>query len=143
MLRRRLRRHATSPPPRRAASSSPTRPMCSTTMSPTLAIGLMLCAARQLPAADRHVREGKWPAGNHAAGAQDNVPAARLGIVGMGRIGQAIAQRALAFGMPVAYHARNPRPSVPYRYVASAVGAGRRERSSWSSSRPAARPRAS
>jgi lactate dehydrogenase-like 2-hydroxyacid dehydrogenase len=45
----------------------------------------------------------------------------RLGIVGMGRIGQAIAQRALAFGMRIGYTSRNPRPGVAYRYLPSAV----------------------
>jgi lactate dehydrogenase-like 2-hydroxyacid dehydrogenase len=45
----------------------------------------------------------------------------RLGIVGMGRIGQAIAQRALAFGMSIAYTSRHPRPGVAYRYLPSAA----------------------
>ena len=84
-----------------------------------LAIGLMLCAARQLPAADRYVRDGSW--------LQANMPLARkmsgtrLGIVGMGRIGQAIAQRALAFGMKVSYTARSSKPELPYRHLPSAV----------------------
>jgi lactate dehydrogenase-like 2-hydroxyacid dehydrogenase len=85
-----------------------------------LAIGLMLCAARQLPAADRHVREGRWPAGNLPLARK--LSGARLGLVGMGRIGQAIAQRALAFGMSVAYHARHARPGLPYAYHPTAVG---------------------
>ena len=46
---------------------------------------------------------------------------ARLGLVGMGRIGQAIATRALAFGMSVAYHSRQARPGVPYAYHDSVV----------------------
>ena len=44
----------------------------------------------------------------------------RLGIVGMGRIGQAIAQRALAFGMSIAYTARSAKAALPYRYLPSA-----------------------
>lgn len=79
-----------------------------------LAIGLMLSAARQLPAADRYVREGRWPGG--AMPLARKMSGARIGIVGMGRIGQAIAQRALAFGMSVAYTARNARDALPYRY---------------------------
>ena len=80
-----------------------------------LAIGLMLSAARQLPAADRFVRSGAWlqvplPLARKMSGA-------RLGIVGMGRIGQAIAHRALAFGMSVSYTARSARATVPYRYL--------------------------
>jgi lactate dehydrogenase-like 2-hydroxyacid dehydrogenase len=79
-----------------------------------LAIGLMLSAARQLPAADRYVREGRWTQG--AMPLARKVSGARLGIVGMGRIGQAIAQRAAAFGMRIAYTARSAKPALPYAY---------------------------
>ena len=44
---------------------------------------------------------------------------AKLGMVGMGRIGQAIAKRAAAFDMDIAYTSRNPRTDVSYRYVAT------------------------
>ena len=81
-----------------------------------LALGLMLCAARQLPAADRWVRAGDWVARGPMPLAR-KVSGARLGVVGMGRIGQAIAQRAAAFGMSIAYTARSPRPALPYRYL--------------------------
>ena len=84
-----------------------------------LAIGLMLSAARQLPAADRYVRAGLWPQG--AMPLARKMSGARLGLVGMGRIGQAIATRALAFGMSVAYHSRQARPGVPYAYHDSVV----------------------
>ncbi|WP_088286843.1 2-hydroxyacid dehydrogenase [Ideonella sp. A 288] len=83
-----------------------------------LAIGLMLCAARQLPAADRYVRAGQWSQGPMPLARK--MSGARLGLVGMGRIGQAIAHRALAFGMSVAYTARNARPALPYRFLADA-----------------------
>ena len=83
-----------------------------------LAIGLMLCAARQLPAADRYVRAGEWEA-KGAMPLARKMSGARLGIVGMGRIGQAIATRAAAFGMPIAYTARSAKPGLPYRFVAS------------------------
>lgn len=79
-----------------------------------LAIGLMLCAARQLPQADRFVREGRWPAGPMPLARK--MSGARLGIVGLGRIGQAIALRAAAFGMRIAYTARSARPALPYLY---------------------------
>ena len=85
-----------------------------------LAIGLMLSAARQLPAADRHVRSGQWAASGPMPLAR-KMSGARLGLVGMGRIGQAIAHRAAAFGMSIAYTSRNPRPGVAHRYVASAT----------------------
>ena len=82
-----------------------------------LALGLMLCAARQLPAADRFVREGRWAQG--AMPLARKMSGARLGLVGIGRIGQAIASRAVAFGMTIAYTARHARPELPYRYVGS------------------------
>ena len=83
-----------------------------------LALALMLAAARQLPAADRHVRSGDWALRGPMALAR-KMSGARLGLVGMGRIGQAIATRALGFGMSIAYTARNRR-EVPYRYLPSA-----------------------
>lgn len=79
-----------------------------------LAIGLMIAVARQIPEADRYVRDNRWPAGPMPLARK--VSGSRLGIVGMGRIGQAIAHRAKSFGMPVAYTARSPRPEVPYTY---------------------------
>jgi hydroxypyruvate reductase len=81
-----------------------------------LALALMLNIARRLPQADRHVREGRWPSGPMPLARK--MSGARLGIVGMGRIGQAIAQRALAFGMPVAYTARSAKPALPYAFHA-------------------------
>jgi lactate dehydrogenase-like 2-hydroxyacid dehydrogenase len=80
-----------------------------------LALGLMLCAARQLPAADRYVREGRWEAQGPMPLAR-KMAGARLGLVGIGRIGQAIAHRAAAFGMSIAYTARHARSELPYRY---------------------------
>lgn len=84
-----------------------------------LAIGLMLAAARQLPAADQYVKQGRWPSGPMPLARK--VSGARLGLVGMGRIGQAIAQRAQAFNMQIAYTARHARSDVPYRHYSSAA----------------------
>ncbi len=83
-----------------------------------LALGLMLCLARALPQADAYVRAGHWLRGPMPL--QRKLSGSRLGIVGMGRIGQAIAARGLAFGMPIAYTARSPRAQLPYRYLPSA-----------------------
>ena len=83
-----------------------------------LALGLMLATARRIPQADRHVREGRWPSGPMPLARK--VSGARLGIVGMGRIGQAIAQRATAFSMSIAYTARGVKADLPYRFFASA-----------------------
>jgi lactate dehydrogenase-like 2-hydroxyacid dehydrogenase len=85
-----------------------------------LALGLMLCAARQLPAADRWVRDGQWPSRGPMPLAR-KMSGARLGIVGMGRIGQAIAQRAVAFGMDIAYTARSAKPALPWAFVPGLV----------------------
>ena len=84
-----------------------------------LAMALMLAWARQVARADRFVRDGQWPAGPLPLG--HKVSGARLGIVGMGRIGQAIAQRATAFGMAIAYTARSAKAGVPHRYLPSAA----------------------
>ena len=89
-----------------------------------LAIGLMLSAARQLPAADRFVRAGLWPQGPMPLARK--LSGARLGIVGMGRIGQAIAQRALAFNMAVAYTARTAKPALPWAYWPTATALAER-----------------
>ncbi|MEY4748678.1 MAG: hypothetical protein RIQ60_892 [Pseudomonadota bacterium] len=83
------------------------------------AIGLMLCAARQLPAADRYVRAGLWPQGPMPL--TRKMSGARLGLVGMGRIAKAIAQRAQAFGMSIAYTARSAKSELPYAYHPSAA----------------------
>lgn len=82
-----------------------------------LALGLMLSLARAIPQADAYVRAGKWVQGPMPL--QRRMSGSRLGIVGIGRIGQAIATRAQAFGMPIAYTARSPRTTLPYRYLPS------------------------
>jgi len=83
-----------------------------------LAIALMLATARQIAAADRYVRGGLWANGPMPLARK--MSGARLGLVGMGRIGQAIAARAAAFGMSIAYTARGAKPQLPYRYHPSA-----------------------
>lgn len=69
-----------------------------------LAFGLMLDAGRGISAADRFVRRGEWPKGQFPL--MRKVSGARLGVVGMGRIGRAIAQRSNGFAMDVRYHTR-------------------------------------
>ncbi|HTN49867.1 MAG TPA: 2-hydroxyacid dehydrogenase [Burkholderiaceae bacterium] len=83
-----------------------------------LAIGLMLAALRGIAAADRFVRAGRWLRGGMPL--QTKVSGKRLGIVGMGRIGQSIAARAAAFNMSIAWN--GPRPKdVPWRYETDLV----------------------
>lgn len=84
-----------------------------------LAIGLMLSVARRIPQADRYVRAGRW-AREGAMPLSRKVTGARLGIVGLGRIGQAIARRAEAFGMSIAYTARSARPALAYSFYPTA-----------------------
>lgn len=84
-----------------------------------LAIGLMLSVARRIPQADRYVKDGRWASEGNLPLAR-KMSRARLGIVGLGRIGQAIAQRAAAFGMQIAYTGRGAKPGVKYPYYASA-----------------------
>ena len=82
-----------------------------------LALALMLALSRQIARADRFVRAGEWSGGPLPLGRK--VSGARLGIVGMGRIGQAIAHRAAAFDMRIAYTARSAKTDLPYAYHTS------------------------
>ncbi|HKX43128.1 MAG TPA: 2-hydroxyacid dehydrogenase [Burkholderiaceae bacterium] len=83
-----------------------------------LALALMLAVARAIPQADRYVRDGRWEASGAMPLAR-KLSGSRLGLVGMGRIGQAIAQRALAFRMDVAYTARSAKSDLPYKFFAT------------------------
>jgi lactate dehydrogenase-like 2-hydroxyacid dehydrogenase len=80
-----------------------------------LALALALNIARRIPQADRYVREGRW-AQQGPMPLATKMSGARMGIVGMGRIGQAIAERARAFGMSVAYTARSAKANLPYTF---------------------------
>ena len=81
------------------------------------AVGLMIDTLRQFSAADRFVRTGAWPSGNYPLTRQ--VSNTRVGIVGLGRIGGAIAKRLTAFGCQISYHNRNQVPDSPFTYLAS------------------------
>ena len=80
-----------------------------------MAIGLLLAAARRIPAGDAWVRDGSWKARGPMP-LTTRVFGKRMGIVGLGRIGKAIARRAEAFNMRVAYSARERKPDVPYAW---------------------------
>jgi len=84
-----------------------------------LAMGLVLSVGRSIPQADQFVRAGQWPSGPMALGRK--VSGARLGIVGLGRIGQAIARRASAFGMQIAYTARSEKPDSGFQFYPTAA----------------------
>ena len=84
-----------------------------------LALALMLAVARRIPQADRYVRDGKWRQG--PAPLARKLSGARLGIVGLGRIGNAIAKRAESFDMSIAYTSRKQKADSAYRYLPSAA----------------------
>jgi len=69
-----------------------------------LAFALMMAAARRLPEGDRYVRAGKWKTWGPLLLLGPDVHGATIGIVGFGRIGQAVARRAGGFGMTILYH---------------------------------------
>jgi lactate dehydrogenase-like 2-hydroxyacid dehydrogenase len=84
------------------------------------AVGLMIDVLRQFSAADRYVRAGYWPVyGDYPLTRQ--VSNTRVGIVGLGRIGRAIAHRLSAFGCSIRYHNRRQVADAPFTYVASPV----------------------
>ena len=83
-----------------------------------LGVALMLCIARRIPHADKFVRAGQWPSGPLPLSRK--VSGARLGMVGLGRIGQAMATRAEGFGMSIAYTTRNRKPDCAYPWYPSA-----------------------
>jgi lactate dehydrogenase-like 2-hydroxyacid dehydrogenase len=85
--------------------------------------GLILCAVRQLPQADRFLREGRWLKGAFPLTA--SLRGKTLGILGLGRIGRTIAKRAEAFGMKVIYHGRRPQEDSPYLYFPTLAGMAR------------------
>jgi lactate dehydrogenase-like 2-hydroxyacid dehydrogenase len=78
-------------------------------------IGLLLNTVRELPQAERYVRAGKWPSGNYPL-SRATLRNRTVGIVGLGRIGIAVARRLEAFGVPIVYHTRQKRPELAYRH---------------------------
>lgn len=80
-----------------------------------LGMALLLDVARCLTRNDRYVRAGRWPKEGDPPLAH-TTEGKRMGIVGLGRIGRAIAQRAEVFGMTIAYHGRNRRDDVDYAF---------------------------
>lgn len=77
-----------------------------------LTLALMLAAARRLHEAVDYARNGHWHTWELTALLGMDVHRATLGIIGMGRIGQAVARRARGFEMPILYHSRTPVPAI-------------------------------
>ncbi len=82
-----------------------------------LAMAHLLNVSRRLPQADRFVRNSDWVDGPFPLSRK--LSGSRLGLVGMGRIGQAIAKRALSFDMHISYTARSPKGELPYSFHAT------------------------
>jgi lactate dehydrogenase-like 2-hydroxyacid dehydrogenase len=79
------------------------------------ALGLLLCTVRELPQAERYLRAGKWVNRDYPL-TRATLRNCTVGLVGMGRIGQAIARRLDAMKVPVVYHSRRPAGGVSYRH---------------------------
>lgn len=79
------------------------------------ALGLLIATLREFIKADRYLRAGHWPTQNYPLSA-GSLRDRTVGIVGMGRIGQAIARRLDASKVPVVYHSRNPAKDVAYKH---------------------------
>ncbi|CAN6283044.1 unnamed protein product [Urochloa humidicola] len=86
-----------------------------------LAVGLAIAALRRIPQADRYVRAGEWKA-NGQYTLTTRFSGKRVGIIGLGRIGLAVAKRVEAFGCPVSYYQRRKLQAYPnYTYRPTAV----------------------
>ncbi|MFG0229076.1 2-hydroxyacid dehydrogenase [Achromobacter sp. 413638] len=86
-----------------------------------LAWGLLIAAARRMGQGERFVRSGQWGQIHGSIPLGMRVSGKKLGIVGLGRIGDAIAKRGAGFDMQVRYHNRRKRDDVAYGYEASLV----------------------
>jgi lactate dehydrogenase-like 2-hydroxyacid dehydrogenase len=83
------------------------------------AVALTIMAVRRLPQAERFLRAGQWLEGPFPLSA--SLRGRTMGILGLGRIGKAIARRARSFGVEVVYHGRRAQTDVPWRFYASLI----------------------
>ncbi|PON88427.1 Erythronate-4-phosphate dehydrogenase [Trema orientale] len=85
-----------------------------------IAIGLILSVLRRISDCDRYVRDGKWKlTGDYNL--TTKFSGKTVGVLGLGRIGRAIAKRAEGFGCPIVYHSRSEKKDVKYKYYPSVV----------------------
>jgi lactate dehydrogenase-like 2-hydroxyacid dehydrogenase len=85
-----------------------------------VAMGLLISTLREFVKADRYVRSGLWQTQNYPLSV-GSLRDRKVGIVGMGRIGQAIARRLEASRVPVVYHSRKPAAAVPYTHFPNLI----------------------
>jgi lactate dehydrogenase-like 2-hydroxyacid dehydrogenase len=83
------------------------------------AFGLLIDVARQMSASDRYARSGQWVKAPYPM--TTKVSGKKLGILGLGRIGQVIAKRASGFDMEIRYHNRSKNPDVSYQFESSLI----------------------
>ena len=88
------------------------------------ALGLLLCTVREFPQAERYLRAGKWREKDYSL-SKASLRNRTVGLVGMGRIGQAIARRLDAMRVPVVYHSRRPAAGVAYRHYPNFIDMAR------------------
>lgn len=88
-----------------------------------LTLALLLATVRRVPQGDRYVRDGQWA--QKAFPLTGTLQGKTLGIVGLGRIGRAIAKRAEAFNVALAYQGPHRKSDVPWPYFADAVALAR------------------
>jgi lactate dehydrogenase-like 2-hydroxyacid dehydrogenase len=84
-----------------------------------LTVGLLLATLRRIPQADAHVREGRWPDGPFPL--SPTLRGRRIGMLGLGAIGKAVARRLEGFDVAIAYHTRHRQAGVDYDYHDSLV----------------------
>ncbi|MDH0873373.1 2-hydroxyacid dehydrogenase [Rhizobium pusense] len=87
-------------------------------------VGLLITTLRQMPAADAFVRRGLWSSRPYPL-LGESLQGKKVGIVGMGAIGKALARRLAAFNVDISYHGRNPQPNLPFLYHSSILSIAR------------------
>jgi lactate dehydrogenase-like 2-hydroxyacid dehydrogenase len=85
-----------------------------------IAMGLLIATLREFVKADRYLRSGLWTTQNFPLSV-GSLRDRKVGMVGMGRIGQAIARRLEASKVPVVYHSRNPADGVSYQHYPNLI----------------------
>lgn len=88
-----------------------------------MALALLLASLRRVVAGDRFVRDGRWRTGG--MGVTQSLQRKRVGIVGLGRIGRAIARRCEAFNCEIGYSGPSRKPDAPYAYHADTLSLAR------------------
>jgi lactate dehydrogenase-like 2-hydroxyacid dehydrogenase len=88
-------------------------------------LGLLLRTVREFYEAEKWLRDGRWARDGDYRLTAASLRDRSVGIVGLGRIGKAIARRCEAFLLPVSYFGRNPQPGVSYRYYKDLVAMAR------------------